>query len=100
MMRREGRSGDVWGFGLESNMKGDGREGAGGVKLLRSSKKNREGGGNSVNTSSISPDNAQKVKQNQNICLTELLTVNNQVAKGHRQGISFQVYINYLTWCW
>lgn len=55
MMRREGRSG-VLEFGLESNMKGDGRGGAGGVKLLRSSKKNREGGGNSVSTSSMSPD--------------------------------------------
>lgn len=52
-MKREGRSG-VLELGLESNMKGDGNSGAGGVKLLRSSKKNREGGGNSVSTSSMS----------------------------------------------
>ncbi|KAJ0504853.1 hypothetical protein HanHA89_Chr12g0463891 [Helianthus annuus] len=52
-MRREGRRA-VLEFGWESDVKGDGRGGAGGVKLLRSSKKNREGGGNSVSTSSMS----------------------------------------------
>lgn len=41
-------------FGEERNKKGDGRGGEGGVKLLRSSKKNLEGGGCSVSTSSMS----------------------------------------------
>lgn len=41
-------------FGEERNKKGDGRGGEGGVKLFRSSMKNREGGGCSVSTSSMS----------------------------------------------
>lgn len=52
MMRREGLR-VVLEFGEERNKKGEGRGGEGGVKLLRSSMKNREGGGNSVSTSSM-----------------------------------------------
>lgn len=54
MMRRDGLRGSS-GLGFEKTMKGDGRGGSGeGVKLLRSSWKNLEGGGFSVSTSSIS----------------------------------------------
>ncbi|MFS7959766.1 hypothetical protein Hanom_Chr08g00695001 [Helianthus anomalus] len=53
IMRSEGRI-TVLEFGVECNMKGDGSGGAGGAKLFKSSKKNREGGGNSVSTSSMS----------------------------------------------
>ena len=53
MMRNEGRIG-TFGLGAENNKKGGGRGGDGGVKLLRSSKKNLEGGGMAVITSSIS----------------------------------------------
>lgn len=52
-MRRDGLRGS-WGLGFEKRMKGDGRGCSGGaLKLLRSSWKNLEGGGFSVNTSSI-----------------------------------------------
>lgn len=50
MMRSEGRRGLSK---LENRRKGDGRGGDGGVKLLRSSLKNLEGGGISVRISSM-----------------------------------------------
>lgn len=52
MMRREGRR-VLLELGFWNNRKGDGRGGDGGVKLLRSSSKNLEGGGMSVIASSI-----------------------------------------------
>lgn len=55
-MRREGRRGSL-GLGLENTRKGDGRGIDGGVKLLRSSSKNLEGGGISVSASSMSQIN-------------------------------------------
>lgn len=51
-MRRDGLRGS-WGLGFEKRMKGEGRGCGGEAKLLRSSWKNLEGGGFSVNTSSI-----------------------------------------------
>lgn len=53
MMRSEGQIG-LFDLGVENTKKGGGRGADGGVKLLRSSKKNREGGGMAVITSSIS----------------------------------------------
>lgn len=60
MMRSDGRIGS-FDLELENTKKGGGRGADGGVKLLRSSRKNLEGGGMAVITSSISSINPIKL---------------------------------------
>lgn len=58
MMRSEGRRGrSTTSPEFENKTKGEGMGGDGGVKLFRSSWKNRDGGGISVSTSSIAGAN-------------------------------------------